>query len=78
MAHNGTFEKRAAGLLRRQDNLLSQAENADPTDPFTRGLRERYNTLIADHQQVLDQITALDQSESESPSAPTSDELSVV
>jgi hypothetical protein len=29
--------KRAAELLRRQDNLLSQAENADPTDPFTRG-----------------------------------------
>ncbi|MFC0432552.1 recombinase family protein [Kutzneria buriramensis] len=72
------LQKQAADLLRRQDNLLSQAENADPTDPFTRGLRERYNTLIADHQQVLDQITALDQSESESPSAPTADDLSVV
>lgn len=55
--------KRAAELVRKQDNLLRQAEDADPDDPFTHGLRERYNILVTEHQHVLTQINDLDHNE---------------
>jgi site-specific DNA recombinase len=39
------LERQIADLSLRQERLLRQAEEADPGDPFTAGLRQRYNDL---------------------------------
>jgi site-specific DNA recombinase len=54
------LQRRVADLTRRQDNVLSQVEDADPTDPFIQGLRRRYNDLQAQRQRALDEMAALD------------------
>ena len=53
------LQRQMAGLARRQDNVLRQAENADPKDPFTQALRKRYNDLQTEHQLIADQIAEL-------------------
>jgi len=72
------LEKRAAELARKQSNVLSQAEDADPTDPFTQGLRERYNTLGVERQLVLKQITELDNDAERSPAPARDEDLGLV
>ncbi|WP_258904020.1 recombinase family protein [Actinokineospora sp. UTMC 2448] len=54
------LQKRALELVRKQNNLLKQAENADPDDSFTQALRHRYNTLVTEHHHVLTHIDDLD------------------
>ena len=39
-----------ADTVRKQDNVLRQAEDAEPRDPFTLGLRQRYNDLETERQ----------------------------
>ena len=46
---------------------MRQAEDGDPNDPFTRGLRQRFNDLQVERQLVLDQIAELDGPESAGP-----------
>jgi site-specific DNA recombinase len=53
------LQRQMAGLARRQDNVLRQAEDADPKDPFTQALRKRYNDLQTERQLVADQIAEL-------------------
>ncbi|WP_236793334.1 recombinase family protein [Amycolatopsis sp. GM8] len=72
------LEKRAAELARKQSNVLSQAEDADPNDPFTQGLSERYNSLGVEHRLVLDQITELDHHDQRSPAVATREDLDLV
>ncbi|GLY67627.1 putative recombinase [Amycolatopsis taiwanensis] len=72
------LQKNVADLKRKQDNLLRQAEDADPDDPFTAGLRERYNALRAQQQQLETQIAELDRRQVQVPSAPTARELAIV
>lgn len=52
------LEKRAAELARKQSNVLSQAEGADTDDPFTQGLRERYNALGVEHRLLPPELQA--------------------
>ncbi|OXM57593.1 hypothetical protein CFP71_07180 [Amycolatopsis thailandensis] len=40
------LRKKIADTARKQDNLLRQAEDADPDDPFIQGLRQRYNDVF--------------------------------
>ncbi|WP_206790258.1 hypothetical protein [Amycolatopsis sp. MtRt-6] len=72
------LEKRAADFARKQSNILSQAEDADPTDPFTQGLKDRYNAIGAERQLLLDQIAQLDQDDQESPATATREDLDVL
>lgn len=72
------LHRRAADVLRRQSNVLSRAEDADPADPFTQGLRERYNALGAEHQLVLDQIAELDRHDAQTPTTATLDDLGLI
>jgi hypothetical protein len=53
-------ERQIADLTQRQERLLHQAESAETADPFTAGLRRRYNdldierrTLEAQHADLL-------------------------
>jgi site-specific DNA recombinase len=61
------LQRRTADLARRQDNVLRQAEDGDPNDPFTQGLRQRYNDIQTERQLVLDEITALDTQDAAEP-----------
>ena len=47
--------------------MLRQAEDGDPNDPFTQGLRQRYNDIQAERQLVLDEIAALDAQDAAEP-----------
>ncbi|MEV0700083.1 recombinase family protein [Saccharopolyspora sp. NPDC050389] len=59
--------KRLSEVTRKQQNLLSQAEDAAPSDPFTQGLRERYNALTIEQEQLEKDLEELDQEEASSP-----------
>lgn len=48
-------------LARKQDNLLRQAEDADPADPFIQGLKSRFNELDAEGDTVRERLAELDQ-----------------
>jgi len=61
-----------ADIERRQANLLRQAQDGDPGDPFTTGLRQTYNQLEGQRRQTLTAITDLDQAHPE-PDSPTPD-----
>ncbi|MEV7548744.1 recombinase family protein [Amycolatopsis sp. NPDC089917] len=52
-------QKKIADAARKQDNLLRQAENADPDDPFTQGLRQRYNDVFNERKTLLDELSRI-------------------
>jgi len=58
-------------LSRRQENILRQAETADPDDPFTKGLRTKYNELDSEQQTALATLAELDAADAATPSDPT-------
>lgn len=72
------LQRRTADLARRQENLLRQAEDADPNDPFVQGLRTRYNDLQTERQVVLDEIAALDDQDRAEPRRASETELNVL
>lgn len=53
------LQKKIADAARKQDNLLRQAENADPDDPFTQGLRQRYNEVFNERKTLLDELSRI-------------------
>lgn len=61
------LQRRTADLARRQDNVLRQAEDADPNDAFAHGLREHYNELQTERRLALDEIAALDTQDDTEP-----------
>jgi len=61
------LRRKLADTMRKQDNVLRQAVNADPRDPFTHGLRQRYNDLETERQTLL---AGLDQQEAQTPTVP--------
>nr|CTQ91107.1 Recombinase [Kibdelosporangium sp. MJ126-NF4] len=61
------LERRIADHVRKQENLMRQAEDADPNDPFVKGLRDRYNEIEAARCQLLDEVEHLDQAEAAVP-----------
>jgi site-specific DNA recombinase len=65
------LQRKLADTTRKQDNVLRQAEDADPNDPFTQGLRSRYNELDAERQAVLASIAELDLQNSQEPERPS-------
>lgn len=59
-------------LTRRQDNVLRQAQDADPNDPFTAGLRQTYNDLDTQRKTTLALLEQLDQADQTQPARPSS------
>lgn len=49
---------------------MRQAEDADPRDPFTQGLRARCNDLDTERQTILTAIAHIDQQENQEPERP--------
>jgi site-specific DNA recombinase len=56
-----------ADLERRQANILRQAQDADPSDPFTAGLRQTYNQLDTQRRDTLNKISDLDKATAADP-----------
>lgn len=54
------LQHKLADTTRKQDNVLRQAEDADPRDPFAQGLRQRYNDLETERQTLPAAIVGLD------------------
>ncbi|MFC4854136.1 hypothetical protein [Actinophytocola glycyrrhizae] len=44
-AERGRLQRTLADLARRQDNVMRQAQDCAPDDPFDQGLRQTYNDL---------------------------------
>lgn len=65
-----------ADIARKLDNVRRQAEDADPRDPFTQGLRQRYNDLDTERQAALGAINQLDQQQE--PTQPSLDQLDLI
>ena len=67
-----------ADLERRQANILRQAQDADPNDPFTAGLRQSYNRLDTQRRETLTTINELDNTPADQPSRPQPDDISLL
>jgi transposase len=69
-AERGRLQRKIDDLARRQDNLLRQAQDGDPADPFTQGLRRNYNELEAERTATLSKIKDLDAADEAEPDRP--------
>ena len=69
-AERGRLQKRIDDLTRRQANLLRQAQDGDPDDPFTQGLRGTYNDLDTERKNALTKIQDLDAADDAEPDRP--------
>lgn len=72
------LRRKLADTVRKQDNVLGQAEDADPRDPFAQGLRQRYNELETERQTLLVTIAELDRQQAQEPDHPTADQLGLL
>lgn len=50
VAQRQRLQRKLGDTVRKHDNVLRQAEDADPNDPFTHGLRQRFNDLETERQ----------------------------
>lgn len=77
-AQRQRLQRKLADTVRKQDNVLRQAEDADPTDPFTQGLRQRYNDLANERQALLATIADLDREDAGEPERPNADQFGLL
>jgi DNA invertase Pin-like site-specific DNA recombinase len=69
-AERERLQRVIADLARRQNSVLRQAQDGDPGDPFTKGLRGTYNDLDAEKTAalaVIAQLAAADDTEPHRP-----------
>ena len=67
-----------ADIDRRQDSLLRQAQDGDPDDPFTKGLRGSYNDLEAQKNATLATVAELDTADEAEPAKPSTDDAALL
>ncbi|MEX5713932.1 hypothetical protein AB1484_38665, partial [Parafrankia sp. FMc6] len=77
-AERGRLQKKIDELDRRQGNLLRQARDGDPDDPFTQGLRSSYNQLEAERKTALRKIKDLDAADETESDRPGQDSLALL
>jgi site-specific DNA recombinase len=64
------LQRQIADVARRQHSVLRQAQDGDPDDPFTRGLRVSYNSLDTEKTAALAAIASLDAADAQEPARP--------
>lgn len=74
-AARSRLQRKIDDLGRRQGNILRQAQDGDPADPFTQGLRRNYNDLDAERTAAVAQIEDLDVADEAEPDRPGPDSL---
>ena len=67
-----------ADTARRQNSILRQAQDGDPNDPFTRGLRQTYNDLETQKKATLATITTLDAADHTEPGQPSAHDAALL
>ena len=72
------LEQRLDDIAKRQKSILRQAQNGDPDDPFTRGLRTSYNELEAERSSAIAAVEELDAAETEEPHRPSADDIDLL
>ncbi len=77
-AARGKLQRRIEDLARKQDNILRQAQDGDPADPFTQGLRRSYNDLDSRRAAVLAKVEDLDVADDAEPDRPGPDSLALL
>lgn len=65
------LQRTLADLPRRQDNIMRQAQDCAPDDPFGHGLRQTYNDLETQRRTALAAVAELDAAEQTAPARPT-------
>ncbi|GAA5151776.1 hypothetical protein GCM10023321_19390 [Pseudonocardia eucalypti] len=77
-AERARLQKHIAKITRQQDSVLTQAQEGDPDEPFTKALRERYNNLEAEKTTALAVIAELDEADQAEPQRPTQDDVNLL
>lgn len=54
-------------ISRRQNNIMRQAQDLEPDDPFAEGLRQTYNDLDAGRRATLAALGELDAADQDRP-----------
>lgn len=72
------LQKKLADTARKQDNVLRQAEDSDPRDPFTNGLRQRYNDLETERRTLPATLDALEKARQSRPQHPSIDSVDLI
>ncbi|RMI33572.1 recombinase family protein [Nocardia stercoris] len=69
-AEQERLQRVVADVTRRQNSILRQAQDGDPDDPFTKGLRGTYNNLDTEKTAALSVIAQLDAADDTEPHRP--------
>lgn len=72
-AERERLQRSLTDLDRRQANVLRQAQDCEPGDPFAQGLRRTYNELEEQRKTALAKIADLDEADAAEPARPTAD-----
>lgn len=77
-AERERLQRLVADVTRRQNSVLRQAQDSDPDDPFTKGLRGTYNDLDAEKTAALAVISQLDAADDTEPHRPGSADIALL
>ncbi len=77
-AEMGRLQRAIDDVARKQDNLLRQAQDGDPADPFTQGLRRSYNDLDGQRTAALARLQDLQIASEAEPDRPGPDSLTLL
>ncbi len=77
-AERERLQRALADIARRQNSILRQAQDGDPDDPFTKGLRGSYNELEAQKNATLAAVTELDVADGAEPGRPSADDAALL
>ncbi len=77
-AERDRLQRALADLVRRQDNVMRQAQDCDPDDPFGQGLRQTYNQLDTQRRATLTAITELDAAAQTQPVHPSAADVDLL
>jgi len=77
-AERERLQRTLADLARRQDNVMRQAQDSEPGDPFAQGLRQTYNDLETERRATHAALAELDAADQTSPARPTVDDAGLL
>lgn len=77
-AERERLQRTLADLSRRQDNVMRQAQDCAPDDPFGHGLRQTYNDLETQRRTTLAAVAELDAAEQAAPARPTAEDAELL
>lgn len=77
-AERDRLQRVLADIARRQNTILRQAQDGDPDDPFTKGLRGSYNELETQKKTTLASVAELDAAGEAEPGRPSPDDTALL